>query len=101
MPGYFEGTSLQAIDGFSLTNENYHNAWNLLQERYGNPQLITSCHVNNLIELEAISGSNAKDLRDLFDKTKINVRALKITSIQYTWRPSGTVVDTYCITENT
>ena len=29
-------------DGFPLTNENYHNAWNLLQERYGNSQLITS-----------------------------------------------------------
>ena len=79
--GYLEGTALQAIDGFPLTNDNYSNVWNILKERYGNPQLITSCHINNLIELEAVSGSNVKDLRDLFDKIKISVRALKTTGI--------------------
>ena len=79
--GYLEGTALQAIDGFPLTNDNYSNARNLLKERYGNPQLITSCHINNLIEPEAVSGSNVKDLRDLFDKIKISVRALKTTGI--------------------
>ena len=79
MRGYLEGTALQAIDGFPLTNDNYTNVWNILKERYGNPQLITSCHINNLIE--AVSGSNVKDLRDLFDKIKINVRALKTTEI--------------------
>ena len=77
--GYLEGTALQAIDGFPLTNDNYSNVWNILKERYGNPQLITSCHINNLIE--AVSGSNVKDLRDLFDKIKISVRALKTTGI--------------------
>ena len=79
--GYLEGTALQAIDGFPLTNDNYSNARNLLKERYGNPQLITSCHINNLIEPEAVSGSNVKDLRDLFDKIKISVRTLKTTGI--------------------
>ena len=73
MRGYLEMTALQAIDRFLLTNDNYSNAWNLLKERYGNPQLITSCHINNLIELEAVSGSNVKDLRNLFDKIKINI----------------------------
>ena len=53
----------------------------MLKERYGNPQLITFCHINNLIELKAVSGSNVKDLRDLFSKIKINVRALKTTGI--------------------
>ena len=53
----------------------------MLKERYGNPQIITFCHINNLIDLEAVSGSNVKDLRDLFSKIKINVRALKTTGI--------------------
>ena len=79
--GHLEGTALHAIDGFPLTNDNYSNAWNLVKERYGNPQLITSCHINTLTELEAVSGPNVKDLRDLFDKIKINVRALKTTGI--------------------
>ena len=81
MRGYLEGAALQAIDGFPLTNDGYSSVWNLLKERYGNPQLITSCHINNLIELEAVSGSNVKDLRDLFDKIRINFRALKTTEI--------------------
>ena len=79
--GHLEGTALQAVDGFPLTNDNYSNAWNLLKERYGNPHLITSCHINNLTELEAVSGPNVKDLQDLFDKIKINIRALKTTGI--------------------
>ena len=79
--GLLEGTALQAVDGFPLTNDNYSNAWNLLKERYGNPHLITSCHINNLTGLEAVSGPNVKDLRDLFDKIKINIRALKTTGI--------------------
>ena len=79
--GYLEGAALQAIDGFPLTNDGYSSVRNLLKERYGNPQLITSCHINNLIELEAVSGSNVKDLRDLFDKIRINFRALKTTEI--------------------
>ena len=53
----------------------------MLKEKYGNPQIITFCHINNLIDLEAVSGSNVKDLRDLFSKIKINVRALKTTGI--------------------
>ena len=79
--GYLEGAALQAIDRFPLTNDDYSSVWNLLKERYGNPQLITSCHINNLIELEAVSGSNVKDLRDLFHKIRINFRALKTTEI--------------------
>ena len=71
--GYLEGTALQAIDGFPLPNDNYSNAWNLLKERYGNLQLITSCHVNNFIELEAVSESNVKDSKlQEYMKTKLD-----------------------------
>ena len=34
-----------------------------------------------MIQLKALIGSSVKDLRDMFDKIKINVRALKITGI--------------------
>ena len=73
MRGYLEGTALQAIDGFPLPNDNYSNAWNLLKERYGNLQLITSCHIQNFIELEAVSGSNVKDSKlQEYMKTKLD-----------------------------
>ena len=75
--GHLQGTAFQAIEGFPLTSENYKHAWELLKERYGNPQLIISCHMNNLIKLDKVNGANVKELRDLYDKVESNVRALK------------------------
>ena len=36
--GYLEGIAFQAIEGFPLTCENYKHVWELLKERYRNPQ---------------------------------------------------------------
>ena len=52
---YLDKSTLQAIEGFPLANENYTAAWQLLDERYGNEQLIISCHMNNLIKLDPIT----------------------------------------------
>ena len=81
MRGYLQGTDFQATEGFPLTNENYKHAWELLKERYGNPQLIISCHMNNLIKLDKVNGANVKELGDLYNKIESNVRALKTIGI--------------------
>ena len=52
---YLDKLALQAVEGFPLTNENYTAAWQLLDERHGNEQLIISCHMNNLIKLDPIT----------------------------------------------
>ena len=49
---YLDNSALQATERFPLTNENYTAAWQLLDERYGNEQLIIYCHMNNLIKLD-------------------------------------------------
>ena len=41
---YLDKSELQAIEGFPLANKNYKAAWQLLDERCGNEQLIISCH---------------------------------------------------------
>ena len=51
---YLEKAPKQTIPNFPLTNENYIQAWQLLKERYGNPQLIISTHMNNLIKLDKV-----------------------------------------------
>ena len=79
---YLEKEPKQAIENFPLTNENYIQAWQLLKERYGNPQLIISTHMNNLIKLDKVNGANVKDLCALYDKIESNVRALKSIGIQ-------------------
>ena len=80
--GYLEKAPKEAIENFPLTNENYIQAWQLLNERYGNPQLIISTHMNNLIKLDKVNGANVKDLRALYDKIESNLRALKSIGIQ-------------------
>ena len=65
--GYVEGSALECIKGFPLTNENYDEALNLLKERYGNTQIIIATHMNQIINLEKVNTCNVKQLRQLYD----------------------------------
>ena len=78
-----EKDALQAVKGFKLTAENYKAAWELLNERYGNDQLIISSHMNDIIKLEPVFTPNVKNLRKLYDKIDSNVRALANLGINY------------------
>ena len=42
--GYLEKAPQQPVENFPLTNDAYIQAWEVLKERYGNPQLIISTH---------------------------------------------------------
>ena len=49
----------------------------MLKERYGNPQLIISAHMNKIMKIEKISRtSDANELRNLLDSVESHVRAL-------------------------
>ena len=76
-----DGSAKEAVVGFPVTNEAYEKASNLLKNCYGNPQLIMSFHMNNLIKLEKVENSNVKELRKLFDRVEGNVRALNTIGI--------------------
>ena len=62
--------------------DNYEKARDILVERYGNVQLIVSGHMNALIKLnKIINNTNAKELRELYDKVELNIRALNSVGI--------------------
>ena len=67
LEGFLNGSALQTIDGLPLINDNYVNARDMLQKRYGNPQLIVSSRMNSLLKLPKIVNANAKDLRELYN----------------------------------
>ena len=67
---------------FPLTKDTYIQPWEFLKERYGNPQLVISTHMNELIKLNKVSGLNVTELRELYDRIESNVRALKTVGIQ-------------------
>ena len=76
MKTYLDKLALEATEGFPLTNEDYTAAWELLHGRYGNEQLIISCHMSNLIKLDPIIQSIVKETRKLDDTIQSNVPEL-------------------------
>ena len=46
LKGQLEGPAADCIQGFSLTSKNYEEAKQILEERFGNPQIIISAHMN-------------------------------------------------------
>ena len=81
LKGFLSGNALQTIEGMPLTSDNYIIAKDLLEKRYGNPQLIVSWHMNALLKLDKIVSANAKELRNIHDKVEINIRALNTTGV--------------------
>ena len=79
--GFLSGSALKAIEGMTLTNANYEHARDILEKRYGNEQLIVSSHMNALLKLDKIINVNVKDLRELYDKVELNIRALNSVGI--------------------
>ena len=51
LKGFVSGSALQSIEGMPLTNDNYNIVKDMLDKRYGLPQMIVSRHMNALIKL--------------------------------------------------
>ena len=76
--GLLENTALQAISGLSLSGDNYIEAVKILQDRFGNKQLIISKHMDKLLKLPSISSlRDVKSLRSVYDSIESNIRSLK------------------------
>ena len=72
------GDALRLITGLSLTEENYNEALEMLEQRYGNKQTIVNSHMNELVSLPPVTSVNAtKRLRELHDKIEANLRSLQ------------------------
>ncbi|XP_020601431.1 uncharacterized protein LOC110040532 [Orbicella faveolata] len=73
-----QGQAANTISGFSLTGGNYKEAVCLLEERYGNKEVVISAHMEALLKLPAATSiSEPKKLRDIYDKLESHVRSLQ------------------------
>ena len=78
LAGFLSGEALSCIKGLRLSNENYPKALDMLKERFGNPQILISVHMNKILELESVSSvSNVKQLRNLYDSIETQIRNLE------------------------
>ena len=76
-------TASQAIEEFPLTADNYTAAWRLLNERFGNEQIIISSHMNKILNISPVYSPNVRSLRELYDNVESNVRALENLGVSY------------------
>ncbi len=78
LKSYLFGEAASCIQGLPLTSGNYFEAMKLLEDRFGNKQLIVSKHMGTLIDLPRVESSKQiKELRSTYDKIVVNIRALK------------------------
>ena len=76
------GDAARAIKGFKPINETYVEAVRLLQQRFGDRQVIISGHVSKFKEIKEVKSIvNVKDLRNLYDKVASNVRSLESVGV--------------------
>ena len=70
------GEARSAIQGLTLSNENYGVAIDLLKERFGNEQEIIDLHYNQMINMFPASNTTSS-LRNLLDQLEKHLRSLE------------------------
>ena len=67
----------RTVHGLTLTRSNYDAAVEMLQERYGKPQIIISEHMDEILKIQpCVEGGRLGPLRYVYDKISVNVRGL-------------------------
>ena len=77
-----EGQALRAIKGLAITESNYTAAIDILHERFGKAQQIIAAHMDELLKISTRDGDISKQLRFVYDKVSVNIRALRALGIQ-------------------
>ena len=75
-----DGEALECVQGFSLTEQSYKDAWELLEQQFGRPAQIKLCHVSALLRLEAPKPGKGpvyvKSLYTMLNTIQTHVRSL-------------------------
>lgn len=76
-----EGPAARAIQGLTLTNDNYEAAVKILKERFGKRQQIVSAHMDELLKIPNCSNDKSHSLRLVYDKISVHTRGLATLGI--------------------
>ena len=82
LKSYLGGDAERCLEGLSMTAKNYELGLTILEQRFGNKQLVISKHTSVLLALEKNRSSfHIRELRVLYDKVIVNLRALMVYKI--------------------
>ena len=81
-----EGAASRAIQGLTLSSSNYDSVVEILEQRFGRPQQITSAHMDEILKIQPCASDRPSSLRFLYNKLSVHVRGLSslgVSSEQY------------------
>ena len=77
------GDAATAVKCLALTNEHYIEAIQVLDDRYGNQQIIVNSHIISLTRVPEVSNDNdTAKVRERYDKAESNLRSLRALGIE-------------------
>ena len=81
------GQALATISGLTLNSENYKEAFNFLIDRYRNPQVLISAHMETLVKINKVNNmENVEALQKLYNDIENCIRNLKSLKMESsTW----------------
>ena len=72
-----EGRALRAIQGLTISEENYDAVVDILQQRFGKTQQTISAHMDELMKIPACTTNDkSSQLRYIYDKVSVHTRSL-------------------------
>ena len=74
---FLSDEAVMTVKGLKLSNSSYHVELDLLTERFGDPRLLISAHIGNLLNLSNVPSINdLQELRLLCDRVETEIRSL-------------------------
>ena len=75
---YLAGQALTTISGLTLNSQNYKEALDIVIERYGNPQVLISAHMETLFKIKKLKNmENLEALSKLYNYLENCIQNLK------------------------
>ena len=65
------------IDGLPFTSEGYTRAKNILKTKYGRPTEVTNAHVQSIMRLPVITGTDPARICEFYEKLVTNIQTLE------------------------
>ena len=65
------------IDGLPFTSEGYVRAKNILKTKYGRPSEVANAHMQNIMGLPVIPGTNPARISEFYEKLVTNIQTLE------------------------
>ena len=82
LQSFCTGEAATAIEGLEITEHNFSEAMQILEERFGNRQVIVNSHIEKLVSIPSVAKSDdVKELRAVYDMIEIHLRSLKTLGV--------------------